>query len=77
MNIVDVLAILPYFVELVMEQDAASGLELNTEPTEISFNLTVHDDDALEEEEVEEDNLQGLLQVFRVFKLARIFKLAR
>ena len=25
----------------------------------------------------EEDNLQGVLQVFRVFKLARILKLAR
>ena len=28
-------------------------------------------------EEEEEDNLQGVLQVFRVFKLARILKLAR
>ena len=27
--------------------------------------------------EGEEDNLQGVLQVFRVFKLARILKLAR
>ena len=27
--------------------------------------------------EEEEDNLQGVLQVFRVFKLARILKLAR
>ena len=29
------------------------------------------------EEEVEEDKVQGVLQVFRVFKLARILKLAR
>ena len=29
------------------------------------------------EEEVEEDKVQGALQVFRVFKLARILKLAR
>ena len=33
---------------------------------------------ALEDKgEGEEDNLQGVLQVFRVFKLARILKLAR
>jgi len=50
MNLVDVLAILPYYVELGMtekdEQEADSGFK-------------------------------GILQVFRVFKLARIFKLAR
>ena len=32
---------------------------------------------AVDTGETEEDNLQGVLQVFRVFKLARILKLAR
>ena len=54
MNLVDVLAILPYYVELGMSAEEEH-----------------------EEEEEEETGFKGILQVFRVFKLARIFKLAR
>ena len=46
---VDVLAILPYYVELGMSEEDAQ----------------------------EDSGFKGILQVFRVFKLARIFKLAR
>ena len=38
------------------------------------FSFLMPAPDLMEEEE---DNLQGVLQVFRVFKLARILKLAR
>ena len=50
LNAVDVLAIIPYYVELGMSE---------------------------ENEEEEDSGFKGILQVFRVFKLARIFKLAR
>ena len=50
MNAVDVLAIIPYYVELGMSEG---------------------------DEEEEDSGFKGILQVFRVFKLARIFKLAR
>ena len=75
MNIVDVLAILPYYVELVMAQKKEHKQEMLVEPTFLTLNNTIVDDDAVEEEK--DESLQGLLQVFRVFKLARILKLAR
>ena len=76
MNIIDVLAILPYYVELAMAQRATEQKqEMLVEPAFMSQNTTVLDNEAFEEEE--DDSLQGLLQVFRVFKLARILKLAR
>ena len=81
MNIVDVLAILPYYVELVMEQESKRVKDAGMMGQNFTlFNLTVlesNDYSEQEEEEEEDDNFQGLLQVFRVFKLARILKLAR
>ena len=49
--------------------------EMLVEPAFMSRNNKVLDNEAFEEEE--DDSLQGLLQVFRVFKFARILKLAR
>ena len=43
----------------------------------LPLNLTGAGVEEERPEETEEDNLQGVLQVFRVFKLARILKLAR
>jgi len=62
MNLVDVLAIMPYYMELVMrvENKEVSGVGLGGEDME-----------------EEESGFRGLLQVFRVFKLARILKMAR
>ena len=78
MNIIDVLAILPFFLELGMEIDSRADEKdgLESTATVLVTNQTIMDNnDGLFEEE--EDNLQGVLQVFRVFKLARILKLAR
>ena len=76
MNIIDVLAILPYFMELAMDMERKkvamhSDIE---QPVFVVFNQTYVEEGLFDEEE---DNLQGVLQVFRVFKLARILKLAR
>ena len=80
MNIIDVLAILPYYVELWMavEKGTNEADVHSFEPADnfLSVNLT-NTILAVDAGETEEDNLQGVLQVFRVFKLARILKLAR
>lgn len=83
MNIIDVLAILPYYVELWMavEKGTNDADIHSSEPADnfLSVNLThlTQTIPAVDTGETEEDNLQGVLQVFRVFKLARILKLAR
>ena len=72
MNIIDVLAILPYFMDL-----EKTNLAMHSDvehPVFAVFNQTYVEVGLFDEEE---DNLQGVLQVFRVFKLARILKLAR
>ena len=75
MNIIDVLAILPYYVELAMAQKAENRQkqQMLDEPAFMTFNST----ELEKEPEEDDDSVQGLLQVFRVFKLARILKLAR
>ena len=76
MNIIDVLAILPYFMELAMDMETknASMHSDVEQPVFMVFNQTYVEEGLFDEDE---DNLQGVLQVFRVFKLARILKLAR
>ena len=76
MNIIDVLAILPYFMELAMDMET-KNVAMNGDVEQTIFpvyNQTYVEKGLFDEEE---DNLQGVLQVFRVFKLARILKLAR
>ena len=52
MNIIDVLAILPYYVELAMAQRATKQKqEMLVEPAFMSQNTTVLDNEAFEEEE--------------------------
>lgn len=80
LNFVDVLAILPWFVEEGMQyldrEKARAYADMGTTPLPwaTASNLTMY---AAIEEEGDEDTLRGLMDVFRVFKLARILKLAR
>ena len=92
MNIVDILSILPFFIELFMHEEAVdeAGQSVDIEASQSAASvgwltnssvgltsITPMAGDQQEEEEEEEDNFKGLVQVFRVFKLARAFKLAR
>ena len=79
MNIIDVLAILPYYVELWMavEKQKRKDNLTSSEHSFIPLNVTVGVTLGPTGETEDDDNLQGVLQVFRVFKLARILKLAR
>ena len=84
LNFVDVLAILPYFVEVYFDYKKAEALARPTEspsmttmasmttPVPWTTNFTSN----FPEEHGNED-FTGILDVFRVFKLARILKLAR
>lgn len=67
MNVVDVLAIMPYFVGLFMAPPI---------PGESASSFTTTVGTPVEEEE-EGGGVDDILQVFRIFKLARIFKLGR
>ena len=76
MNIIDVLSILPFFIELFMndeqlkvENDSWSPIYSNM--TTVVPLATDNDYDALDEEEKDKEGFKGLVQVFRVFKLAR------
>jgi len=68
MNIVDVLAIMPFFVTLFMAEPL--DVETNTE----GKTLTTLPPADLEEES---GGMEDILQIFRIFKLARVLKLAR
>ena len=71
MHIIGLLAILPYFMDMETKNVAIhSRVE---QPVFISNQKYV--EEGLFDEE--EDNLQGVLQVFRVFKLTSILKRAR
>ena len=62
MNLVDILAIMPYYMELVMREEKKEVMDMDLGGEDL---------------EEEESGFRGLLQVFRVFKLARILKTAR
>ena len=62
MNIIDVLAIMPFFVSLFFLGPKAESADL-AGPGVI--------------ETEEESGVEDILQVFRIFKLARVLKLAR
>lgn len=65
MNIVDVLAIMPFFVSLFFMGPTSKI---------VTDSMTTI---APEEEEEESSGVEDILQVFRIFKLARVLKLAR
>ena len=66
MNVIDVLAIMPFFVSLFFLRPAAADDEISTSST---ISTMIEEDD--------EGGVEDILQVFRIFKLARVLKLAR
>ena len=85
MNIIDLLAILPFYIELIQPSDipnVSSNLH-KTDSKEMLFttpsiSTTLPTTTLVAEEEVERvGGMDDVLQVFRIFKLARILKLAR
>ena len=79
MNIVDILSILPFFIELFMHEevpaeDEGAGMSPRWFPNSTTIS-GLEDRQKMEDED--DDSFKGLVQVFRVFKLARILKLAR
>ena len=83
MNIVDILSILPFFIELFMHEEGLDEEENLVTPDGVTTTegltpwLTNSTSIAVEEEEDDDGSFKGLVQVFRVFKLARVFKMAR
>ena len=85
MNIIDLLAILPFYIELIQPSEipnVSSNLH-KTDSKEMLFTTssissTLPTTTLVAEEEVERvGGMDDVLQVFRIFKLARILKLAR
>ena len=78
MNIVDILSILPFFIELFMHEEVAAEVEgAGVSPRWFPNSTTTSSLEERKREEEDDDSFKGLVQVFRVFKLARILKLAR
>ena len=66
MNVIDVLAIMPFFVSLFFLRPASADDDISTSST---ISTMIEEDD--------EGGVEDILQVFRIFKLARVLKLAR
>ena len=78
MNIVDILSILPFFIELFMHEEAPAEDEgAGMSPRWFPNSTTTSGLEDRQKEDEDDDSFKGLVQVFRVFKLARILKLAR
>jgi potassium voltage-gated channel Shab-related subfamily B protein 1 len=78
MNVIDVLAILPYYVSLfLMEPDSVDSAKLTTttEPTTSTTTLIPPEEE--EEGGASFDDVRRIIQVFRIMRIMRIFKLAR
>ena len=71
MNVVDVLAILPFFVTLFFMGPSTDNLVVDD-----SVQMTTLAPDTGDVED-ESSGMEDILQVFRIFKLARVLKLAR
>ena len=72
MNIVDALAIAPYYIDLFFMP--APNLEI---PETLNGKLSQADGNGGEEEENAFGNLGRIMQVFRIARIMRIFKLAK
>ena len=68
LNIVDVLAILPYYLSLSLVEQSKVGSDVTT-----GNSITAEE----EEEEVSLDDMSRIVMVFRIARILRIFKLAR
>ena len=68
MNVIDVLAILPYYLDLFMADDIP---EMGADPTAAAG------EEAVEEEEGGFAGVQKLMRVFSILKILRVIKIAR
>ena len=78
MNIIDLLAIMPFYIELIQPTNVPKS-SLQEIESKAMFTEPMSSASSLQpEEEVERaGGIDDVLQVFRIFKLARILKLAR
>ena len=72
MNVIDVLAILPYYVSLFIMGNEDSAVS-SSAPTSTLSPLSPEE----EEEGTTFDDVRRIVQVFRIMRIMRIFKLAR
>ena len=83
MNIIDLLAILPFYIELIQptnvplafDESETNALFIQPSTTTVSSPITTPPSEVEDVERV--GGMDDVLQVFRIFKLARILKLAR
>jgi potassium voltage-gated channel Shab-related subfamily B protein 1 len=79
MNVIDVLAILPYYVSLFLMEpegiDPSALVPTTTEQTTSTTNFMLAEEE--EEGGASFDDVRRIIQVFRIMRIMRIFKLAR
>ena len=77
MNVIDVLAILPYYVSLFFMSEETVDTGLGSVTTESGLEFTGPTLGPDEEEGTTFDDVRRIVQVFRIMRIMRIFKLAR
>ena len=78
MNIIDLLAIMPFYIELIQLTNVPMSSLQEIESKAMFIEPMSSASSLQPEEEVERaGGIDDVLQVFRIFKLARILKLAR